>query len=107
MMRAAKTICQAMVRSHPIFLEPDAVESDAASPQLDDEFKEGEREDKKPPRRRVSVSLRGLVIAAVIGALVCAVGVLGGFTLDSTNSTPRLVNPKTMRVLKRAHSTMR
>lgn len=56
--------------------EPDVVESDAVSPQLDDEIKDGEREDKKPARRRVSVSLRGLVHSAIIVALVATVGIL-------------------------------
>lgn len=70
---------------------PNAVESDTVSPQLDDEFQDGEREDKKPPheesadeesadkkreRRRVSVSLRGLVHSAIIVALVATVGLL-------------------------------
>lgn len=71
--------------------EPDAVESDTVSTQLGDDFKDGEREGKRPPheksadeksadnqpaRRRVSVSLRGLVNSAIIVALVATIGVL-------------------------------
>lgn len=45
---------------------------------------EVEKNDKKAPRRlRLTISLRGLVIAAVIGALVCAVGVLGWLYVGS------------------------
>jgi flagellar basal body-associated protein FliL len=70
---------------------PDAGASDAVSSQLDDEFEDAEREDKKHPheesadeksadnkaaRRRVSVSLRGLVHSAIIVALVATIGVL-------------------------------
>lgn len=65
-------------KAEPDASEPDAVESDVVSPhlQLDDEFKDGTSEDKKPARRRLSVSVRGLVHSAIIVALVATIGVL-------------------------------
>lgn len=56
--------------------ETDAVGSEVVSPQLDDQGKDGTREDKRPARRRLSVSLRGLVHTAIIVALVGTIGVL-------------------------------
>lgn len=70
---------------------PDAGASEAVAPQVDDALEGGEREDQKPPgeesvdeksadkkaaRRRVSVSLRGLVHSAIIVALVAIIGIL-------------------------------
>lgn len=62
----------------PDAAEPIAAEKDSAEPDTEDE-----RDDTKSTRRGITISLRSLVIAVVIVAIVAGVGVLGWLYLGA------------------------